>query len=80
MYTMMMPLFDPSSSRLGQRLRTWVEVSLPSIYGPACGGVEPCRGLATALSGWYLISTPMHDAFSPRVEDEEEELTWKRMT
>eukprot|EP00913_Durusdinium_trenchii_P007526 g7073.t1 len=50
--------------RLGARLRNFLEVSLPSIYGPACGGVEPCRGLATALSGWYLISTPMHDAFS----------------
>lgn len=74
-------------SRLGDALRNFVEVSLPSIYGPACGGVgalsfpcwtfgrehchrelgrifdkipscnwaaevEPCRGLATALSGW----------------------------
>lgn len=55
--------------RLGDSLRDFVEVSLPSIYGPACGGVEPCRGLATALSGWYLISTPMHDAFSPRIDD-----------
>lgn len=55
--------------RLGDSLRDFVEVSLPSIYGPACGGVEPCRGLATALSGWYLISTPMHDAFSPRIDN-----------
>jgi len=54
--------------RMGAAIRHLVEVALPTIYGPACGGVEPCRGLATALSGWYLVSTPMHDAFSPATE------------
>ncbi|CAJ1361615.1 unnamed protein product [Effrenium voratum] len=66
------PLVWPLLSKLGRpgaQLRHFVEVSLPTFYDPACGGVEPCRGLATALSGWYLISTPMHDAFTPRTED-----------
>lgn len=65
----LMPLAQPILHRLGNVgavIRHFFEVALPAFYGPACGGVEPCRGLATALSGWYLISTPMHDAFSPQ--------------
>jgi len=42
-----------------------MDTCMPNFNGSACSGLEPCRGLATALSGWYLISTPMHDAFSP---------------
>lgn len=34
-----------------------------TVCGAACGTVEPSRGIATALAGWYLISTPMHEAF-----------------
>ncbi|CAE7324585.1 RNF43 [Symbiodinium sp. CCMP2456] len=64
---LMWPLLG-KMGRWGAALRHLVEVALPTIYGPACGGVEPCRGFATALSGWYLISTPMHDAFSPTTE------------
>eukprot|EP00930_Biecheleria_cincta_P075340 TRINITY_DN62505_c0_g1_i1.p1 TRINITY_DN62505_c0_g1~~TRINITY_DN62505_c0_g1_i1.p1 ORF type:complete len:316 (-),score=36.40 TRINITY_DN62505_c0_g1_i1:174-1121(-) len=68
----LMPLAKPILDRLGSigaATRHFFEVALPAFYGPACGGVEPCRGLATALSGWYLISTPMHDAFSPEGSD-----------
>jgi len=68
----LMPLAQPILDRLGSigaAIRHFFEVALPAFYGPACGGVEPCRGLATALSGWYLISTPMHDAFSPQGSD-----------
>jgi len=54
--------------RFGTAIRQWLQIALPSMYSTACGGVEPCRGLATALSGWYLITTPMHDAFSPESE------------
>ncbi|CAE8633655.1 unnamed protein product, partial [Polarella glacialis] len=63
------PLGKPWLSKMGRcgaTITYCLDDILPALYGPACGGVEICRGLATALSGWYLISTPMHAAFSPR--------------
>mmetsp|Transcript_129498 Transcript_129498/g.375062 ORF Transcript_129498/g.375062 Transcript_129498/m.375062 type:complete len:431 (+) Transcript_129498:68-1360(+) len=47
-----------------QRMNFWVIV----LCGTACGSVEPSRGISTALAGWYLISTPMHDAFGAQSE------------
>ena len=48
-------------ARLGDSLRDFVEVSLPSIYGPACGGVSrrpfrsgPVREV-TEVSGYYPL-------------------------
>lgn len=44
--------------RMQRRMDAWL-----AMWSTACGSVEPSRGIATALAGWYLISTPMHDAF-----------------
>lgn len=66
-------VFAPLLSRMLRRCDTSLRRRIGSLVvfvcGNACGSVEPSRGVATALAGWYLISTPMHDAFGGKNMD-----------
>lgn len=60
----LVPLLAKLSRRLDPAVRSRLDAGVQAVCGTACGSVEPSRGIATALAGWYLISTPMHDAFA----------------
>lgn len=61
--SVLVPYLVRLAGRWGERAQRRVDSWSMALCGVVCGRVELSRGIATALAAWYLISTPMHDAF-----------------